>query len=338
MLLAGDVGGTKTLLGLFAPGPRRPSAIDVRSYRTLDFPDLTELAAEFLRTSATRGAEIEGACFGVAGPVKGARAQLTNIPWLVDAAAIQHRLVAPRVHLLNDLEAMAWSIEVLASDEVEVLQEGTPDDRGNAALIAAGTGLGMALLHNVGGRLVPMPSEGGHADFAPRTADEFKLAEALISRFTRAQLEDVVSGRGIANIHRFVCPHECAEIPPDADPEALPSLISRAAMEGRCRACVNTLEVFVSAYGAAAGNLALTGLATAGLYLGGGIAPRILQALQGPIFLESFRAKAQMADLLRQIPVRVILNPEAALLGAAVYASASSTEPPRHSASPRSRG
>lgn len=321
MLLAGDVGGTKTLLGLFGPGPRRPSAIDIRSYRTLDFPDLAELAAEFLRTSAARATEIDAACFGVAGPVNGPRAQLTNVPWLVDADAIGARLAECRVHLLNDLEAMAWSLEVLAHDEVAVLQQGTVHDRGNAALIAAGTGLGMALLHNVGGRLVPMPSEGGHADFAARTADEFKLAEALISRSERAQVEDVVSGPGIANIHRFVWPHECAEVPPDADPAALPSLISRAALEGRCKTCVKTLRMFVSAYGAAAGNLALTGLATAGLYLGGGIAPKILPVLQSPTFLEAFGAKAPIGNLLTQIPVRVILNPEAALLGAAVYAS-----------------
>lgn len=333
MLLAGDVGGTKTLLGLFAPGPpssqkrdarrraSRPSVIEIRSYRTLDFPNLIELTAEFLRTTATREAEIDEACFGVAGPINGARAQLTHVPWLVDADAVGAQLAGCRVQLLNDLEAMAWSLEVLADDEVALLQEGTPDDRGNAALIAAGTGLGMALLNNVGGRLVPLPSEGGHADFAARTADEFTLAQALIARSGRAQLEDVVSGPGIANIHRLVYPHDCTDIPQDIEPDALPSLISRAALEGRCRSCVKTLDLFVSAYGSAAGNLALTGLATAGLYLGGGIAPRILQALQAPIFLESFRGKAQMTDLLRQIPVRVILNPEAALLGAAVYAS-----------------
>ena len=320
MLLAGDVGGTKTLMGLFARGESRPAAVEERVYRTLDFPDFGALTLQFLKDTSTAAADIEVASFGVAGPVAGTVARLTNVPWVVDLAALRRRVPVRSAHLLNDLEALAWSIPVLEEREIDVLYEGQADPGGNAALIAAGTGLGIALLPNIGGRFVPKASEGGHADFAPRRPLEQVLASALIGEFGRAEIERVISGPGIAHIHRVLYPHQCQTLTPMPPTDNLPAAISYAALEAGCVSCTHTLELFVSAYGASAGNLALTTLSTAGLYLGGGIAPRILPALRWPMFLEAFLDKAPMNDLISRVPVKVIVNPGAGLLGAATHA------------------
>jgi glucokinase len=332
MLLAGDVGGTKTLVGLFAAGSSRPVAVDTQSFHTLDFPDLVALASEFLRRAGCDARQLEGACFGVAGPVKDGRARLTNVPWIVDAQVICRQLPVRRTDVINDLEALAWSVPVLEDSEIQILWEGVPAPAGGAALIAAGTGLGVALLPNVGGKLVPAPSEGGHVDFAARNGAEEILRAALTREFGRANLEQVLSGPGLVNICRYVYPHECAAVKvgrevargvgaPRLNEDELPPLISQAALEGRCPECRRALEMFVSVYGAAAGNLALSALATGGVFLGGGIAPRILEALKWPIFLESFRSKAPLESLMGRIPVKVILNAGAALLGAATFAA-----------------
>lgn len=321
MLLAGDVGGTKTLVGLFSRGASRPAALEIRTYRTLDFPDLGALSRQFLLETATPAAQIEAASFGVAGPVAGARAQLTNVPWDVDLDALRADLPAARAYLLNDLEALAWSVPVLTPDEIEVLHEGRTEPGGTVALIAAGTGLGVAYLPSVDGRLVPRASEGGHVDFAPRNADEQALAIALMKEFGRVDIERIVSGPGLANVHRILHPHQCAGLTPMPAPADLPAAITMAALEGGCPICNDTLDCFVSAYGASAGNLALTLLATGGVYLGGGIAPRVLPALRRPLFMRSFVDKPPMEALVSRIPVKVILNPAAGLLGAATYAN-----------------
>lgn len=323
MLLAGDVGGTKTFLGLFARAATRPHAIEIRSYRTLDFADLGVMLRQFLDETSTRPADIEIASIGVAGPITGRRAHLTNVPWVVDLDTLRDEVSISHAYLLNDLEALAWSVPVLAPDEIDVLHDGMTDPHGNVALIAAGTGLGIALLPRVDGRLVPRASEGGHADFAPRNADEQTLFEALAKEFGRVDVERIVSGPGIAQIHRILHPHQCASLTPLPSADDQPAAITRAALEDGCLSCRRTLEVFVSAYGASAGNLALTVLATGGLYLGGGIAPRILPALRWPIFLQSFLAKSPMDALISRMPVKVILNPGAGLLGAATRANAS---------------
>jgi glucokinase len=320
MLLAGDVGGTKTLLGLFRRSAGRPTAAEARSYRTLDFPDLGAVCLRFLRETSTNPADIEAASFGVAGPITGTRAHLTNVPWVVDLDTLRSAVPAPRAYLLNDLEAIGWSVPVLTNDEIHVLHEGHADPEGSVALIAAGTGLGVALLPRVGGRLVPHASEGGHVDFAPRNADEQSLANALIREYGRVDVERVVSGPGIANIHRILHPHQCTALTPMPPSKELPAAISRSAMETGCPSCVRTMECFVAAYGASAGNLALTALSTGGLYLGGGIAPKILPALRWPQFMRSFLEKSPMDALISRIPVKVILNPRAGLLGAASYA------------------
>lgn len=321
MLLAGDVGATKTLLGLFEPAMDRPVPIEVARFDTLAFADLETLVAQFLDRCAHRS-RIAAACFGVAGPVRRQRAVLTNVPWCVDGPALAARLALRRVQLLNDLEAMGYAVPVLRSDEWLVLQVGEAVEDGNAALIAAGTGLGEAMLHRVDGRLVPLASEGGHADFAPRTPREFELARALLARYGRVQVEHVVSGPGLVNIHEFVHRGTCPAVDArSASPAEVPARISEAALTKRCAKCVESLELFVEAYGSEAGNLALRAVATAGLYIAGGIAQAVLPALQDGRFVAAFSAKPPLADLLAAIPIRVIRLPEVGLLGAAVYAA-----------------
>ncbi len=322
MLLAGDVGGTKTLIGLFARDSSRPRLIDSRTYRTTDYPHLRALTEQFLGDTATASSQIEAASFGVAGPIEGMRARLTNVPWIVDVEALGREMAIPRAHLLNDLEALAWSVPVLGASELEVLHEGRADPGGNVAVIAAGTGLGIALVANVDGRFVPRASEGGHVDFAARNDAEYALANALAKEFGRVDVERVVSGPGLAHIHRLLHPHQCPALTPAPAMADLPRAISRGALEGGCADCRRTLELFVSAYGAAAGNLALTAMATGGMFVGGGIAPQILDALRWPIFMQSFLDKSPMDTLLSRIPVKVIMNPGAGLLGAATYAHA----------------
>jgi len=320
MLLAGDIGGTKTLLGVFDPVTTRPRPLAVHSFGTLDYPDLPSIIASFLSMDIVRGADIDRACFGVAGPVIGDTAELTNVPWRVDAVRVSRVFSIPRVRLLNDLQAMAYAIPVLHDDETHVLQRGEAMRGGNIALIAAGTGLGEALLHNIDGRFVPSASEGGHADFAARTEREITLLRALTQRFGRVDVERVISGRGLPNIHRVVHRDPCAA---GIDPDDLesPAAISAAALARTCAGCVETLDVFVEAYGAEAGNLALRSMATGGVFVGGGIAPKILPALEAGHFLEAFRAKTPLEPLLTAIPVKVILNAEAGLLGAAAFAA-----------------
>ncbi len=320
MLLAGDVGGTKTRLGLFARAAVRPPQVEVREFATLAYDSLAAMIAEFLEARGVDPNDLEAGCFGVAGAVRDQVARLTNVPWVVDAAAVSARFPVRRVRLLNDLEAMAYAVPVLEGHELARLQDGEPLAGGNAALIAAGTGLGQAILHNLDGRFVPVPSEGGHADFAPRTAREIELLTTLQRWYGRVDWERVVSGPGLANLYRFTHATPCAEV--DAGASDLPALVSAAALARRCARCVEALDLFVSAYGAEAGNLGLRAIATAGVYVGGGIAPKILPALQGGAFLEAFRAKDPMADLMMVMPVAVILNPRAGLLGAAAFANA----------------
>lgn len=335
MLLAGDIGGTKTLLGLFAPAPDRPTAIEIGEFVTLDFDGLEPMIRQFLKARGVETAQIKSACVGVAGAVTEQIARLTNVPWRVDGAALAESLNLKRVRVLNDLEALAYGVTVLEPDELQTLQHGVPVPGGNAAVIAAGTGLGEALLHNVEGRFVPGASEGGHADFAARTTREMELVRELTRIFGRVGNEHVISGPGIVNIYQFthqsfgtgptltpnsIAPaHLCSAVGTVKDYAELPARISRAALEGRCDRCVEAMDIFISAYGAEAGNLALRTVATAGVYVGGGIAPKILPALQDGRFLEAFRAKEPMTHLVATMPVAVILNPDAGLIGAAAH-------------------
>jgi glucokinase len=318
MLLVGDIGGTTTRLGFFARAPERPVLVDAREFITLDHPELGAMIDAFLQVAEGAGEAIEAACFGVAGPVLEDAATLTNVPWRVDAREISARFGFP-VSLLNDLVAMAYAVPVLRGRELAVLQEGDGVADGNAALIAAGTGLGEAALHNIDGRFVPVASEGGHADFAARTQREIELVRELTRQYGRADVEHVISGSGFINLYRFTHKLPCPVVDPDIDPADLPAQLTKAAMDGSCPSCMDAFDLFLSAYGAEAGNLALRMLATAGVYLGGGIAPKILPALRAGAFIDAFRSKPPMTDLLAAVPVRVILNEHAGLIGAAVY-------------------
>lgn len=336
MLLAGDIGGTKTLLGLFAPAPERPRVIETGEFVTLAYDALEPIIHEFLKAQNVEPKRIDAACFGVAGAVTEQVARLTNVPWLVDAAAIADAFTFKRVRVLNDLQALAHGVTVLEPDELRTLQHGVPLADGNAAVIAAGTGLGEAMLHNVEGRFIPAASEGGHADFAARTPRELELVRELTRVFGRVGVELVISGPGLANIYQFtheafgagplITPNSlaparlCEGVGQVKDFSELPARISKSAMEQRCQRCVEAMDIFVSAYGAEAGNIGLRCVATAGVYVGGGIAPKILPALESGLFLDAFRNKEPMAHLLATMPLNVILNPDAGLLGAAVHA------------------
>jgi glucokinase len=337
MILAGDVGGTKTLLGLFSESPDRPSPIEVGEFATLEFDGLEPMILEFLRAWNVQPRHLQSTCVGVAGAVRAQVARMTNVPWVVDGSAVSVHTGIKPVRILNDLEALAYAVPVLEAAELATLQEGQRLEGGNAAVIAAGTGLGEAFLYSVEGRPVPGPSEGGHADFGARTPRELDLVRMFTPVFGRVSVEAIVSGPGLVNIYQFthdalgsgplIAPTSlaparlCAAIEPVEDIGDLPARISQSAIEQRCPQCVEALEIFLEAYGAEAGNMALRGTATAGVYVGGGIAPKILPLMQRGDFIAAFRSKPPMDDLLSRMPVKVILNQEAGLLGAAVYAN-----------------
>jgi glucokinase len=336
MILAGDVGGTKTLLGLFSESPDRPSPIEVGEFATLEFDGLEPMILEFLRAWNVQPRHLQSTCVGVAGAVRAQVARMTNVPWVVDGSAVSVHTGIKPVRILNDLEALAYAVPVLEAAELATLQEGQRLEGGNAAVIAAGTGLGEAFLYSVEGRPVPGPSEGGHADFGARTPRELDLVRMFTPVFGRVSVEAIVSGPGLVNIYQFthdalgsgplIAPTSlaparlCAAIEPVEDIGDLPARISQSAIEQRCPQCVEALEIFLEAYGAEAGNMALRGTATAGVYVGGGIAPKMLPAIRSSGFLAAFRAKEPMEEFVGHIPVHVILNDDAGLLGAAVHA------------------
>jgi len=316
MILAADVGGSKTLVGRFTSVPPRPTLVDVRVLRTLDYAGLPELLdAAF----GVRDSQVTRVSLGIAGPIVDGEVTMTNVPWRVRHAEMIEATGVTRLRLLNDLEAMAWAVPVLTSDELHTLQAGVANPAGNAALIAAGTGLGEATLHRVGDRLLPVPSEAGHADFAARTDEELALVRAIRDEVGRVDIERVVSGIGLVHIaaHMHGADH-CAVAGRFAERDGV-ARVSLAASAGTCARCAAGMDLFVDAYGAEAGNLALRAVATAGVYVGGGIAPKILPMLERR-FMRTFLDKAPMTPLLAAIPVHVILNDRAGLLGAAVAA------------------
>lgn len=304
MILAGDIGGTSTRLALFDDDAREQLALDL--YNSRQHSGLANMAVHFLHR---HGADVAAASFAVAGPVVANRAALTNLPWPVDGARLAGALRLPRVSLLNDLEANARGIETLGDDDFAVLNEGDLAAGGNAAVISAGTGLGQAGLYWDGGRHHPFATEGGHADFAALDDVQAELRRVLAADFGRVSYERVCSGMGLANIYRFL-----------TGAERDPAAISGDALEGTDEAAVKALDLMVDIYGAQAGNLALTMMATGGIYLGGGIAPKILPKLEDGAFMRAFVDKGRLSPLLERIPVRVILNDKTALLGAALAA------------------
>jgi glucokinase len=330
MILAGDIGGTKTDLALFKSDRKKMRLAAMAVYASRDHRSLDEILEDFL---SKHQAPIDRACFGVAGPVKNGLIQTTNLAWVVDSTQLARKLRLRRVGLLNDIEATAWGIRVLAPREVQVIHRGTPSLEGNSAVIAAGTGLGEAGLQWNGKEHWPFASEGGHSDFAPRSELELELYRYLSAVFGHVSYERVLSGPGLYNLYRFFRdarqleePSWLAEELKQGDPA---EVISRNALEANSPLCEKALELFVEIFGAEAGNLALKMMATGGVYLGGGIAPKIAPKLKSKRFMEAFLSKGRLQSLLEKIPVRIILNERAALMGAASWALRQPPEKPR---------
>ena len=318
MILAGDIGGTKCNLALFDARQDKLHCIVQQRYASQDYARMEEILEEFVPPG---GAKITAAGFGVAGPVVENQVRVTNLPWVVDAAVLARLLGLGRVVLLNDLEATGYGLECLEPSDLSVLNQGTPAPRANQALIAAGTGLGQAILFWSGGRRIVAATEGGHVDFAPRTEQEIELLRFLKRQHKHVSFEMVLSGKGFRAIHEFLGPgvHHPSFDVPDADPAPE---ISRLAMAGSCPVCVKTLDLWVALYGAEAGNFALKSLARGGVYMAGGIAPKILEKLKDGKFVQAFCEKSKFGALLAQIPIHVVLNENAPLLGAAASAAA----------------
>jgi glucokinase len=320
-ILAGDVGGTKTILGLFMRGDKRPRAEHVETYPSLDFPDLESIIRRFLDRYPV---EVGSACLGIAGPVIDGRCKATNLPWEVSETSLAESFGWSSVNLINDLVALTHSIPWLEEGEVLSLNQAKPRSGGPIALLAPGTGLGQALLIDQEGHYRPVASEGGHVDFAPRDDAEIELWRYLHRQFGHVSLERVLSGPGIVNIYTWVKESgrygESLGLTKSSSGPDLAPAITEAALQGSNPLCVEALNRFVSILGAAAGNLALIALTTGGVFLGGGIPPKIAPKLKERIFGEAFTDKGRFRNLLESIPVWVILNSEAALVGAAIHA------------------
>jgi glucokinase len=331
MILAGDVGGTKVHLALYDFEQGKLAHVRDEKFPAHAFSGLGEVVTKFLSEGTQSGSEVSAACFGVPGPVKEGRLKLTNLPWELDARQLSTSLNIEHLFLINDLEANGFGIPELSPEQICVLSEGDPSGIGHRGLVSAGTGLGEAVLVWSGGHHLPIPSEGGHSDFAARSEIEIKLLRYLWKQLEgRVSFERVVSGIGLKNIYSFLRDDQGLEEPAwlkermeSEDPNAV---IGQAGEDGSSELCARTLDIFASAYGAEAGNLALKILANGGIYLGGGIAPKILKTMKSGIFMEAFVDKGRMRHVLETIPVRVILESRAALLGAAAYAEERAAE------------
>lgn len=322
MILAGDVGGTKTLLALMNSDEDRLTTVEEWLFPSRDYDSFESVVRAAV---GSRKLNLSGVCFGVAGPVVNGHCKATNLPWVIDSQKLAIVLGIKSVALINDLEAMANSIERLPQDQLHTLNEGNTNSMGNRALIAAGTGLGQALIFYDGNRFYPSASEGGHCDFAPDTDEEIRLLQFLRNKLGHVSWERVVSGMGLANLYRFVLVDQKATEPAwlttQLKSENAGVVITRSALDHTFEPCVAAMRLFVHLYGAEAGNLALKAMATGGVYIGGGIGPKILPYLQDSGFMDRFVAKGRYKNILANIPVKLILNPKSALLGAAHHAS-----------------
>jgi glucokinase len=332
--LAGDIGGTKTILALFSSdkGPLQP-LYEVR-YASSSYPGLDAIIEDFFSQAK---ASAQTACFGVAGPVREGRAVITNLPWQPDSGNLQASHGFAQATLINDLVATGYAIPHLEQSDFFTLNRGMPTSGGALGIIAPGTGLGEVVFTWNGSQYLAVPSEGGHTDFGPSSAAETQLLDFLKIRYGHVSYDRICSGPGLPAIYDFYKsmgeldePVWLAEQLAAAEDPA-PVIVS-AALDSRksCEICTKTLLMFASVLGAEAGNLALKGLTTGGMYLGGGIPPRILPYLKGETFLKSFAGKGRMNYLLHDIPVRVILNPKAALIGAASFGLGLKFEAPEH--------
>ncbi len=332
MILAGDVGGTKVHLALYNFERGRLALVRDEKFPAHEFSGVAEVVTKFLADVKSSGDGVTAACFGVPGPVpRTGRLKLTNLPWELDSRELAQKLGIEHLFLINDLEANGYGIAELSPEQIFVLSEGDPSAVGHRGLVSAGTGLGEALLAWTGRTYFPLASEGGHSDFAARNETEVELLRYLWKQLDgRVSFERVVSGIGLKNIYAFLRDEKKMEEPAwlkermeNEDPNAVIGEVGEA---GGCELCVQTLDIFASAYGAEAGNLALKILAIGGVYLGGGIAPKLLKTMQKGGFMQAFTDKGRMKHLLETMPVRIILESRAALMGAAAYAEERAAE------------
>lgn len=329
MIVAGDVGGTKVHLALYGFEHGKLAHVRDEKYPAQAFAGLEEIVRQFLEESGNP--EVTAACFGVPGPVKGGRLRLTNLPWVLDSRELSKNLNIAHLFLINDLEANGYGVPELTPEQIFTLNVGDPAAVGNRALVSAGTGLGEGVLVWDGKSHVPMASEGGHCDFAARNPLEMELLQFLMKKLGgRVSWERVISGPGLGNIYAFLRDAKGMDEPAwlkermaTEDPNAV---ISEAGEQGQSELCAKALEMFASAYGAESGNMVLKVLAVGGMYLGGGIAPKIMKTMQNGAFMQAFRDKGRLSDLLMQTPVHIILESRAALMGAAAYAEARAAE------------
>jgi glucokinase len=325
MILAGDIGGTNARLAYFQPQNGHFQLVSERVFSSRDYSELGEIVSKFLQDAATPP---DVACFGIAGPVRNGRVEASNLPWVIEQSRLAKQIQLPATLLINDLEANAWGIGALSPQDMLPLNQ-VSASIGNQAVIAPGTGLGEAGLYWNGSQHQVFASEGGHADFAPRGNLQIELLQYLESRYGHVSYERVLSGPGLVNVYKFLrgkgYSDEPAEFPAQLEHEDAAAAISRAALDGTNRLAEQALDLWISIYGAEAGNLALKMMATGGIFLGGGISPKILPKLTGPLFMRAFLEKGRLRPLLESIPVQVITNDKAGLLGAARCAAARSS-------------
>jgi len=318
VILAGDVGGTKCNLALFSEKNNKLEIIFRQRFASKDFSKFELIVKEFSRQATPHlGLErIRAAGFGVAGPVINNRIHATNLPWIVDADILAEELNVKPIVLMNDLGAWGHSIDYLPPEDLLILNQGNPQPGGTRALIAAGTGLGQSILFWDGARYRVVPSEGGHSDFAPHTDQEIDLLRFMRHRYPQVSWELILSGRGFRTIHEFLAPsvrHPLFD-DPDADPAPF---ITKSGLSKACPVCAETLDLWADLYGAEAGNLALKVLALGGVYVAGGIAIKILPKMKDGTFFNSFKDKWHFGSVLADIPVSIVLNETAPLIGAA---------------------
>ena len=321
MILAGEIGATGTRLAAFEKEGSRLQLVVEKTYMSQEHSSLSEIIAAFIKAE---GIAAHSACFGVAGPVRRGRSKISNLPWVIDSRDLAKQLKLDSVGMINDLEAYAYGIDGLDSKDFVTLNAGSEDAEGNRAVISARTGLGVAGLYWDGFRHHPFACEGGHSDFAPRNALEMELLAYLQKKYGRISYERLLSGPGIKNIYDFLRDARKADEPQwlkdqiAAAPDP-PAVISQLAQEGKAAICDQTLSIFVSIYGAETGNCALNFLSTGGIFIGGSVAAKNVSKMKDPIFMKSFLDKGRMVDLLKEIPVTIVLNDDSGIIGAARY-------------------
>ena len=323
MILAGDIGGTNARLAYFQAQNGNLQLVSERIFPSQEHKELGEIVTKFLDDSTTRP---KLACFGVAGPVRNGRVETSNLPWVIEQSRLAKQIHLPSTFLINDLEASAWGVGALAAGDFVALNEGSTPAVGNQAVIAPGTGLGEAGLFWDGKNHHVFASEGGHTDFAPQNELQIELLRFLKARFGHVSYERILSGPGLVNVYEFLREsgygHESPEVTDELQKGDAAAAISRVALNGTSTLAEKALDVWMAVYGAEASNLALKVMATGGLFLAGGISPKILSKLTGPLFMEAFLDKGRMRPLVESIPVQVITNDKAGLLGAACCAAA----------------